>query len=111
MSEWLYDGGVDKINLFNGGVVRPMAVGPSYPVGPTLRFQATLVYSSRVWEFGHTSSRGANSYTPVLGDPALGIGWTFSLGAINEASFSTTRRSPACERRNSCREQDGGFRC
>jgi RHS repeat-associated protein len=82
-SEGIYSGGPDSINLFNGQLLVPIPLGPSYPIGRKLRFQAMLVYNSRVWEFGHPATQNpSNSYTPVAGDPAVGVGWSFNLGAV-----------------------------
>lgn len=73
----------DSVNLYNGQLTVPVALGPSYPVGPRLRAQLALTYNSRVWEYGHPGSPDPLfTYTPVSGDPALGLGWTLTLGAI-----------------------------
>ncbi len=87
---------VDSINLYNGALTIPVPLGPSYPVGPKLRFQAMLTYGSRVWEFGHPTlgdidSQG-NLYMPLVGDPAIGIGWTFTLGAIKKCGENQSYR-------------------
>ena len=37
----------DSINLYNGQLTLPVALGPSYPVGPRLRVQLSLAYNSR----------------------------------------------------------------
>ena len=34
---------VDSINLYNGSLTIPIAIGPSYPVGPKLKFQAMFL--------------------------------------------------------------------
>jgi hypothetical protein len=65
---------VDSINAFNGQLTIPIPVGPSYPVGPSLKFQATLTYNSKVWEYGHPHNTFTSNYWPVYGNPALGIG-------------------------------------
>jgi RHS repeat-associated protein len=81
-----HHGQVDSVNLYNGLLTVPIAVGPSYPIGPKLKFQVMLAYSSRLSEWGHPS--GGNSsypYFPYSGDPALGLGWTFTLGAIKNS--------------------------
>src|SRR5512134_656324 len=43
---------LDSINLYNGQLTLPIALGPSYPIGPKLRLQLTLVYNSRVDDYG-----------------------------------------------------------
>jgi RHS repeat-associated protein len=77
---------VDSINLYNGSLSIPVAIGPAYPVGSKLKYQAILVYGSRVWEFGSPNPTNyppdGQVWTQVVGDPALGIGWTFLPGAI-----------------------------
>ncbi len=73
---------VDSLNLYNGLLTVPVAVGPTYPIGPKLKFQVMLTYSSRVNDFGHPSGSTPLSYMPYSGDPALGLGWSFTLGAI-----------------------------
>ena len=73
----------DSINLYNGQLTVPIALGPSYPVGPKLRAQLALTYNSRVWEYGHPGSPNPLfTYTPLTGDPSLGLGWTLTVGAI-----------------------------
>ena len=93
---------VDSINLYNGQLTIPIAIGPSYPVGPKLKFQTLLTYTSRAWEYGHPSYETLNPpppnlpptlpFEPLLGDPALGIGWNFNLGAIKPCSLGQGRR-------------------
>ena len=74
---------VDSINLYNGQLTVPVALGPSYPVGPRLRAQLSMTYNSRVWEYGHPASPDPLfTYTPLAGDPSLGLGWTMTLGAV-----------------------------
>src|SRR5204863_751946 len=78
-----HHGQVDSVNLYNGLLTVPIAVGPSYPIGPKLTFQLMLAYSSRINEYGHPSGTGSDYvYFPYSGNPALGLGWTFTLGAI-----------------------------
>src|SRR6266545_4436244 len=43
----------ESINLYNGQLTIPIAVGPAYAIGPKLKFQAMLTYASKAWEFGH----------------------------------------------------------
>ncbi len=83
---------VDSINLYNGSLTIPIPIGPSYPVGPKLKFQAMLTYSSKVWEYGHPSRSAppdfGNLWSPLVADPAIGLGWTFSLGAIKKCGLN-----------------------
>jgi RHS repeat-associated protein len=73
---------VDSINAFNGQLTIPIPVGPSYPVGPSLKFQAMLTYNTKVSEFGHPHNTSTTGFLPVYGNPAIGIGWTFTIGKI-----------------------------
>ncbi len=76
-------GPVDSINLYNGQLTVPIAVGPSYPIGPKLRFQLMLVYTSRVDDYGNPPQQPPDFvYKPLAGNSALGIGWELTLGAI-----------------------------
>ena len=70
---------VDSINLYNGQITVPIAVGPSYPLGPKLKYQAVLTYNSYGPDFPN-SVRPAGML--MAGDTAFGIGWSFTLGAI-----------------------------
>jgi hypothetical protein len=73
----------DSVNLYNGQLTVPVALGPNYPVGPSLRAQLALSYNSHVWEYGHPGSPDPLfTFTPLSGDPSLGLGWTLTLGAI-----------------------------
>jgi RHS repeat-associated protein len=83
VSSYFHHSSVDSVNLYNGNLTIPIALGPAYPVGPKLKFQAVMVYNSRVQDWGHPTSQESDfSYLLLTGDPALGIGWTFTLGAI-----------------------------
>src|SRR6266536_4943364 len=74
---------VDSINLYNGQLTIPIALGPSYPVGPTLKFQAVLTYNSRATEYGQPKTQPPDYvYQPFAGNPALGQGWELTLGSI-----------------------------
>ena len=76
---------VDSINLYNGQLTIPLAIGPSYPIGPKLKFQTMLVYTSTVWEYGNPGPNNQSDlglWQPIKADPALGIGWSLTLGAI-----------------------------
>ena len=78
-----HHGQVDSVNLYNGLLTVPIAIGPSYLIGPKLTFQLMLAYSSRINEYGHPSGTGSDYvYFPYSGNPALGLGWTLTLGAI-----------------------------
>ena len=44
---------VDSINLYNGQLTLPIPVGPAYSIGPNLKYQVVLYYTSHVWEPGH----------------------------------------------------------
>lgn len=72
----------DSINLYNGQLTIPIAIGPAYQIGPSLAFQATLTYNTRLTEPGHPTDENNPNYFPLVGDPAIGIGWTFSAGKI-----------------------------
>ena len=79
---------IDSINLYNGQLTLPIALGPSYPIGPKLRLQLSLVYNSRVDDFGAPKAgqtpppQQSFAYRPLVGNSSLGIGWELSLGAI-----------------------------
>ena len=79
---------VDSINLYNGQLTIPIAVGPSYPVGPKLRFQTFLTYNSSVLDYPRTVRPLVTAYL-LPGNPALGLGWTFTLGAIKPTNDPT----------------------
>ncbi|MFY9551657.1 MAG: RHS repeat-associated core domain-containing protein [Thermoanaerobaculia bacterium] len=84
-------GPADSINLYNGQLTIPIAVGPSYPVGPKLRFQLTLVYNSRVDDYGNPNQQPVDYvYKPLAGNSALGIGWELTLGAIKSCRQGLT---------------------
>src|SRR6266508_1230316 len=96
-----HHGSVDSINLYNGQLTIPIAVGPAYPIGPKLKFQAMLTYTSRAWEFGHPTYEMLHpwnddpptlAFEPLFGDPAVGIGWNFSLGSIKPCGLSQAKR-------------------
>ena len=59
---------VDSVNLYSGLLTVPIAVGQSYPIGPKLKFQVMLAYSSRLNEYGHPSLPNPNyTYFPYSG--------------------------------------------
>jgi len=48
-----------------------------------LKLQLMLTYNSKVWDYGAPVPPDAvGEWRPVAGDPALGIGWTFTPGKI-----------------------------
>ena len=73
---------IDSVNLYNGQLAIPIPLGSSYPIGPNLRFQALLTYNLRLTEPGDPTFQGAVRYEPLVGNPALGIGWNLQLGKI-----------------------------
>ena len=76
---------VDSINMYNGQLTVPIALGPSYPVGPKLRVQVALTYNSRSTDYGAPSTLEQSPYfffRPLAGNPSLGSGWELTLGAI-----------------------------
>ncbi len=76
---------VDSVNVYNGSLTIPIAIGPAYPVGPKLNFQAMLSYNSVVWEFGNPGPNNQSDvglYEPIKADPALAVGWSLLAGAI-----------------------------
>ena len=84
-------GPVDSINLYNGQLTVPIALGPSYPIGPKLRFQLMLVYTSRVDDYGNPQQQPPDFvYKPLAGNSALGIGWELTLGAIKQCRQGLT---------------------
>ncbi|HEV8118678.1 MAG TPA: hypothetical protein VGQ32_09155, partial [Thermoanaerobaculia bacterium] len=81
----------DSINLYNGQLTIPIPLGPSYPVGPSLKFQAMLTFNSRATDYGHpTTQVDQYVYQPFSGNPALGQGWEFTLGAIKVCKQGNT---------------------
>ena len=80
-----HNASVDSVNVYNGALTLPIAVGPAYPVGPKLKFQALLAYNSVVWEFGNPGPDDQSDvglYQPIKADPSLAVGWSFLAGAI-----------------------------
>src|SRR5437867_3065131 len=65
-------GSADSVNLYNGQITIPIAIGPRYPIGPSLSFQALLTYTSSVLEFGNPGpdfQSEVGLYQPIKGDP------------------------------------------
>jgi YD repeat-containing protein len=80
-------GGIDSVNLFNGGVTLTIPLGQTYPVGGSLSYQWLLVYNSKVWDYDITYN------AEVQGDPEIteaipvresnaGLGWRVSQGEL-----------------------------
>ncbi len=83
----------DSVNLYNGQLTVPIALGPSYPVGPKLRVQLTLVYNSRVDDYGaplQGQQQSSFVFKPLAGNSSLPIGWELSLGAIKTCRHGNT---------------------
>lgn len=78
----------DSINLYNGQLTIPIPIGPSYPLGPKLKLQLLLTYSSRGPDYSRGGPPPGEPVTLMAGDPALGIGWNFTLGAIKMTASS-----------------------
>jgi hypothetical protein len=78
---------VDSVSPYNGQLGLVVPLGPAYVVGPGLAFQVRLFYSSHVWGPGiwDVFSGKLEPYMLLQGDPALGLGWRFSLGQVVEA--------------------------
>jgi RHS repeat-associated protein len=93
----------DSINSFNGQLTIPVPIGPAFQIGPRLTFQAMLAYGLRLTEPGHPTNELENNpnYYPVVGDPALGVGWNFTPGKIACGALPTspplgTNPRPVC---------------
>jgi hypothetical protein len=71
--------GIDTVNTFNGNLTLAIPLGPTYPVGPELSFQLTLLYNSQVWEMQNLG-QGVFAY-PSRTDNA-GVGWRLSVGQL-----------------------------
>ena len=82
IDNYFHHSDVDSINQFNGQLTVPIPIGPTYQIGPSLTFQATLTYNTRLTEPGHPTDETNPNYYPVVGDPAVGIGWTFTAGKL-----------------------------
>ena len=86
-----HNGQVDSINVYNGQLTVPIPLGPSYPIGPNLKVQAMMTYGSRVYDYGHPHTQVQHfNFVPLTGDPALGIGWSFTFGSIKEDCVVTS---------------------
>jgi len=87
-AEVAYQGGqVGRVNLFNGGLTIPLAIGQRYPVGPALSYGVTLVYASNAWDHElqtcTTASGTERYYLPEIDANAnAGAGWRIQLGKL-----------------------------
>ncbi len=81
---------VDSINQYNGQLTVPVPIGPTFQIGPSLAFQLVLTYNTRLTEPGHPTDTTSPNYYPVVGDPALGIGWSLTPGKIACSALSTS---------------------
>lgn len=87
-----HDSSFDSINEFNGQLTVPIAVGPEFPVGPSLKLQLTLVYNSKVWDYGAPVPEDTvGEWRPIAGDPALGIGWNLTPGKVQPCGTNLQR--------------------
>jgi len=83
-----YQGGqVGRVNLFNGGLTIPLAIGQRYGVGPALSYGITLVYTSNIWDHElqtcTTASGTERYYLPDIDTNAnAGAGWRIQLGNL-----------------------------
>jgi len=87
-----HSGSVDSINMYNGQLTIPIAMGPAYPIGPRLRVQVVLTYNSRSTDYGAPSAGEQNHtffFKPLVGNPSLGSGWELTLGAIKTCKHGT----------------------
>ena len=76
---------VDSVNVYNGSLTIPVALGPSYPIGPKLKLQAMLVYASKVWEYNRPAQpQNEPDLHSLVADPSLGFGWNLTMGAIKK---------------------------
>jgi RHS repeat-associated protein len=82
--------GPDAVSTYNGHLSVTIPIGPVFTVGPGLSFQVKLHCSSRVWAAGLWAvippSTTLDPYLLLQGDPAMGLGWRFSLGQIVESA-------------------------
>lgn len=100
-----HHGQIDSVNLFNGSLTVPINVGPEYPIGPSLKLQLRLTYNSRVRGPGSPSSNVLGSdfiYQPLVGNPALGIGWDLTLVAVKSCRLNTTTWVPCYVGQGQC---------
>ena len=76
-------GPIDQVNLFNGNLMLPVALGRSYPVSSTFAYQLSVRYNSLVWDF-EVGVQGTAAY-PVR-DSNAGLGWDLSFGRLHAPS-------------------------
>ncbi len=82
-------GDIDHINLFNGGLTLTVPIGQSYPVGPNLSFQLSLVYSSNGWDHKKADcddGDGIHRYSIPIQEPQTnaGFGWRIQPGKLGQ---------------------------
>jgi YD repeat-containing protein len=80
-------GEIDSVNVSNGDVIVRIPIGQQYSVGPTLRYQFTLTYNSKVWDYGPGSIPGdpgnvGNRVSLPEKRSNAGFGWLLSLGRL-----------------------------
>ena len=66
---------MDSINIYNGQLTVPLALGPSYPVGPKLALQLRSDVQLAVDDYGAPSTLEQSPdffYKPLAGNPSLG---------------------------------------
>lgn len=81
-----HESSIDSINEFNGQLTVPIAVGPEYPVGPSLKLQLTFVYNSKVWDYGAPVPEDAlGEWRPIAGDLPSGSDGTSRRGRSSPA--------------------------
>ncbi|MCK6683176.1 MAG: hypothetical protein L6R30_12260, partial [Thermoanaerobaculia bacterium] len=84
--------GFDRVNLFSGDLQLTIPIGPEYPVTAGFTFQLSANYSSKFWhmvrpECGPSELGCGNEWAGranVIGDPALGVGWSIGGGYVEE---------------------------
>lgn len=74
---------IDSVNLFNGNLTMSVPLGPVYRVGPSLSYQFTLTYNSKVWDF-ETYDYTSGRHTDMIPNRRsnAGIGWRLSFGRL-----------------------------
>jgi YD repeat-containing protein len=79
-------GDLDSVNVFNGDVIIRIPIGQQYAVGPTLRYQFTLTYNSKIWDYemGAVPSdpHADQRYSVPERNSNAGFGWIFSVGKL-----------------------------
>ncbi len=91
-----HHGQVDSINLYNGQLTIPISLGPTYPVGPKLKFQAVLTYSSRKNDYGHPTIQPPDYvYYPFVGQSGAGAWLGVHAGSDQALQAGQHRRRTA----------------